>query len=52
VQAFRDGKISSGKAAQMLQIPRVDFFDVLADFGVDIYNDVSADTLKQDRANA
>lgn len=52
VKLFELGKISSGKAAEILGISRIAFFDVLAKYEVDIYNDVSAETLKQDRANA
>ncbi len=52
VKLFELGKISSGKAAKALGITRIAFFDILALYGVDIYNDVSPETLKQDRANA
>jgi predicted HTH domain antitoxin len=52
VKLFELGKISSGKAAQILGITRFGFFDILAQYGVDVYNDVNADSLKQDRQNA
>ncbi len=52
VKLFELGKISSGKAAEVLGVSRIAFFDILAKYEVDIYNDVSPETLKQDRANA
>ncbi|MCU0444928.1 MAG: UPF0175 family protein [Microscillaceae bacterium] len=52
VKLFELGKISSGKAAQILGITRIGFFDILAQYGVDVYNDIDTDSLNQDRQNA
>ncbi|PIY10317.1 MAG: Fis family transcriptional regulator [Flexibacter sp. CG_4_10_14_3_um_filter_32_15] len=52
VKLFEIGKISSGKVAQILGITRIAFFDVLAKYGVDIYNDSSEESLKEDINNA
>jgi len=52
VKLFELGKISSGKAAQILGITRIAFFDVLAKYGVDIYNDMNEKSLKNDINNA
>jgi predicted HTH domain antitoxin len=52
VKLFELGKISSGKAAQILGITRIGFFDILTQYGVDVYNDVDGNSLKQDRQNA
>ncbi len=49
VKLFELGKISSGIAAKALNISRIDFFDVLASYGVDMFNDIDAETLKQER---
>lgn len=52
IKLFELGKISSGKAAQILKMSRLDFFELLMKYGVDIYNDVSVDFLQKDKANA
>ncbi|MEQ9300555.1 MAG: UPF0175 family protein [Cyclobacteriaceae bacterium] len=33
VKLYEMGKISSGKAAELLEIPRIDFLDALASYG-------------------
>lgn len=52
VKLFELGKISSGIASKILGISRIDFFDILANYGVDIYNDITPENLKQDIENA
>ncbi len=52
IKLFELGKISSGKCASILGISRIAFFEALAKYNVDMYNDVSEETLKQDRKNA
>ncbi len=52
VKLFELGKISSGKASKILNISRIDFFGVLAKYGVSIFNDISEETLTQDLENA
>ncbi len=52
VKRFEDGEISSGMAAKRLGISRIEFFDLLSDFHISIYNDLDEETLKQDIANA
>ncbi len=51
VKLFELGKIPSGKAAQILEITRIAFFDVLARYGVDVNNDVDEESLKEVRKN-
>ena len=48
VKLFELGKISSGFAASILDISRIDFIDLLALYGVSAY----ADDLEADFANA
>ncbi len=52
VKMFELGKISSGKAAQILGMTRIAFLEVLARYSVDWYNDINSENLKQDRNNA
>lgn len=52
VKLFELGKLSSGKAAEILGITRIAFFDLLTHYGVDWFNDISPETLKQDLENA
>lgn len=52
IKLFEMGRITSGKAASILGISRIAFFDLLAMYNVDIYNDTDAETLKADRKNA
>jgi len=50
VKFYEMGKISSGFAANILGISRIDFLDRLADYGVSPYAD--SDELEADVANA
>ena len=50
VKFYELGKISSGLAAKILGISRIDFLDLLAAYGVSVYAD--ADELESDIANA
>jgi len=50
VKFYEMGKISSGFAAKILGITRIDFLDRLATYGVSIF--AEADELEADLANA
>lgn len=52
IKLFEMGKITSGRAANILGISRIAFFDLLGQYQVDIYNDTDEETLKKDRENA
>ena len=36
---FGKGEISSGKAAELLGIPRLDFFERVGDYGISVFSD-------------
>jgi len=50
VKFYELGKVSSGFAAKILGISRIDFLDRLADYGVSVFAD--ADELESDISNA
>ena len=52
VKLFELGKISSGMAAKVLGISRVDFFDNMANYKVSIFNYPDIEDLNEDIANA
>jgi len=52
VKLYELGKISSGKAAASLGLSRVEFLHLLHQYEVSIFNDLNADTLKEDIENA
>lgn len=49
VKLYEMGKISSGKAAELLEIPRVDFLDTLASYGTSHFLN---EGLEEDLSNA
>lgn len=52
IKLFELGKISSGKAAKALGIPRITFLDMLGRYGVSMFNDADIDTIIEDSKNA
>ena len=48
VKLYELGKVSSGMAAKVLDIPRIVFLDLLADYGVSVF--AGADELDADYA--
>lgn len=52
VKLFELGKISSGKAAQALNMTRVAFLDMLQFYKVSIFNDADIDQIITDKNNA
>jgi len=52
VKLFELGKISSGTAAKVLGLTRLDFFDLLAKYRVSPFGPYDMDDLKEDIANA
>jgi len=52
IQLFEFGKISSGVAARILGITRIAFYEMLSQYGIDIYNDLDSETLNEDIENA
>lgn len=49
---FEMGKISSGTAAKVLGISRLDFLDLLSRYNVSVFNLESSQELENDAANA
>ena len=39
VRLYHLGEISSGRAAQILHVPRRDFLDLLGDYGVSVFDE-------------
>lgn len=52
VKLFELGKISSGVAAKVLGISRVDFLDSMASYKVSVFNYSDIEDLNEDIANA
>ena len=52
VKLYELGKISSGIAAKILEINRVDFLDLLAKYKVSIYDYSDIDSLQTEISNA
>ncbi|MGB0880655.1 MAG: UPF0175 family protein [Polaribacter sp.] len=52
VKLFELGKVSSGIAAKVLEITRLDFLDLLAKYKVSTFGKDDIDDLNQDIANA
>lgn len=52
IKLYEMEKISSAKAAKILSISRISFFDMLSQYKIDIYNDSDSKTLIEDRKNA
>lgn len=42
---FGKGEISSGKASEILNMPRIDFLEKVGDYGISIFSD-NSDSLK------
>lgn len=51
VKLFELGRLSSGRAAQLAGIPRVEFLDCLGRYGVSAF-DLSAEELRRDLTDA
>ena len=52
LKLFELGKISSGKAGQYLGISRIDFIELLYEYGISIFNDDVESYLGSDVENA
>ncbi len=52
VKLYELGKVSSGIAARVLGISRLDFLELLAKYNVSVLSGSDADDLKEDIANA
>jgi len=52
VKLFELGKVSSGVAARVLGLSRVDFLDLLAKYKVSVFGAYDIDDLNDDIANA
>ncbi len=52
VKLYELGKVSSGVAAKVLGISRVDFLELLAKYNVSVLGGYSSDDLKNDIENA
>lgn len=52
VKLFELGKVSSGLAARVLGISRVDFLELLSKYKVSVFGDYDKDDLNDDLANA
>lgn len=52
VKLFEMGKVSSGVAAKVLGISRIDFLDLLAKYKVSILSQYNNDDLSEDISNA
>ena len=52
VKLYELGKLSSGKAAQLLGISKIAFLDLLGSYQVSILGNPSLDQLEQDMMNA
>ncbi len=51
MRLYDQGRLSSGAAAEFAGIPRVEFLNRLADFGIDTFRQ-TADELEEELANA
>lgn len=52
VKLFEIGKISSGTAARVLEISRVEFLDLLAKYNVSVFGQSDINDISEDIANA
>ncbi len=52
VKLFELGKVSSGTAAKVLGLTRVDFIDLIAKYNVSAFGQYDANDLSEDIANA
>jgi len=52
VKLYELGKVSSGVAARVLGLSRLDFLDLLAKYNVSVFNAYDTDDLNEDIANA
>ncbi|MDI3520434.1 MAG: hypothetical protein PWR04_422 [Anaerophaga sp.] len=52
VKLYELGRISSGIAAQVLGLSRVDFLDLLARYNVSVFGGYNTDEINEDIANA
>ncbi len=52
VKLYELDRLSSGKAAQLLGIPRVAFLELVGSYQVSIYGNPGKDQLEQDMLNA
>jgi len=52
VKLFEIGKVSSGTAAKVLGLTRVDFIDLLSKYKVSVFEQSDFDDLREDIANA
>lgn len=52
VKLFELGKVSSGVAARVLGISRLDFIELLAKYNVSVLGEYDAEDLNDDIANA
>lgn len=52
VKLFELGKISSGVAARVLEISRLDFLELLSKYNVSVFGAYDIDDLNEDIANA
>lgn len=52
VKLFELGKVSSGVAARVLGLSRIDFLELLAKYNVSVFGDYDANDLNEDIANA
>ena len=52
VKLFEIGKVSSGTAAKVLGLTRVDFLDLLSKYKVSVLGQFDSNDLKEDIANA
>ncbi len=52
VKLYELGKVSSGVAAQVLGLTRLDFLELLAKYNVSVFGGYDTDDLNEDIANA
>ena len=52
VKLFELGKVSSGVAARVLGLSRVDFYELLSKYNVSVFGAYDLDDLKEDITNA
>ena len=52
VKLYELGKVSSGVAARVLGISRLDFYELLAKYSVSVFGNIDTDDLDEDIKNA
>ncbi len=52
IKLYEIGRISSGTAAKVLEISRIDFFELLSKYNVSVLGDYDAENLNEDILNA